>query len=177
MVSGRRLSRARIASAVLGTAAAVGALVAYPTSTGHSTTPPATLVAGSVPSAPSPTSATGSSGSSAPSPTRGSSGSSPSGSSTSSASTTVTGDVVNTRWGPVQVEITVSGGRIVSARTVQQPNGNRRDDEINGYALPVLSQEAVQAQSANIDSVSGATVTSEGYIGSLQSALDSAHLS
>jgi uncharacterized protein with FMN-binding domain len=84
---------------------------------------------------------------------------------------------VNTRWGPVQVEITVSGGRIVSARTVQQPNGNRRDDEINGYALPVLSQEAVQAQSANIDSVSGATVTSEGYIGSLQSALDSAHLS
>jgi uncharacterized protein with FMN-binding domain len=164
VVSDRRLSRARIASALLGTAAAVGALVAYPTSTGHSTAPPAALVAGSVPS---PTPATGSSGGSAPSATSGSSGS----------STTVTGDVVNTRWGPVQVEITVSGGRIVAARAVQQPSGNARDVEINGYALPTLSQEAVQAQSAHIDSVSGATVTSEGYIGSLQSALDSAHLS
>jgi uncharacterized protein with FMN-binding domain len=77
----------------------------------------------------------------------------------------------------VQVEITVSAGRIVSARAVQQPNGNSRDAEINGYALPVLAKEAVQAQSATIDSVSGATVTSQGYVGSLQSALDSAHLS
>jgi uncharacterized protein with FMN-binding domain len=83
---------------------------------------------------------------------------------------------VDTQWGPVQVEITVSGGRIVSARAVQQPSGNPRDAEINGYALPVLGQEVVQAQSAAIDSVSGATVTSQGYIASLQSAIDSAHL-
>jgi uncharacterized protein with FMN-binding domain len=162
MVSDRRLSRARIASAVLGTAAAVGALVAYPTSTGHLTGRPAALAVG--PGADG-TSTTGSSG-----------GTGSSGSSSSSASTAVTGDVVDTQWGPVQVEITVSGGRIVSARAVQQPSGNPRDAEINGYALPVLGQEVVQAQSAAIDSVSGATVTSQGYIASLQSAIDSAHL-
>jgi uncharacterized protein with FMN-binding domain len=168
MVSDRRLSRARIASAVLGTDAAVGALVAYPTSTGHLTGRPAALAVGPGAAGTSTTGSSGGTGSS------GSSGSSSS--SSSSASTAVSGDVVDTQWGPVQVEITVSGGRIVSARAVQQPSGNPRDAEINGYALPVLGQEVVQAQSAAIDSVSGATVTSQGYIASLQSAIDSAHL-
>jgi len=88
---------------------------------------------------------------------------------------TFTGDSVDTRWGPVQVQITVSGGRITAATAVVYPNGNPRDAQINGYALPVLGSEAVAAQSAKIDTVSGATVTSDGYIGSLQSALDKAN--
>lgn len=56
------------------------------------------------------------------------------------------------------------------------PHDNPRDDEINSYAVPVLNAAVVQAQGAQVDTVSGATVTSAGYIGSLQSALDAAHL-
>lgn len=88
---------------------------------------------------------------------------------------TFTGSSVDTRWGPVQVRITVSGGRITAATAVVYPNGNPRDQQINAYALPVLASEAVAAQSARIDTVSGATVTSDGYVGSLQSALDQAN--
>jgi len=101
------------------------------------------------------------------------------GSSTSSAggsSTTVTGDTAQTRWGPVQVQVTVAGGKITDVTAVQYPNGNGRDQEINSYALPVLAKEALAAQSANIDHVSGATVTSDGYVQSLQSAIDQANL-
>jgi uncharacterized protein with FMN-binding domain len=94
----------------------------------------------------------------------------------SAATKTYTGNAVDTRWGPVQVQITVTGGKVTAAQAVQYPNGNGRDVEINSYALPVLSQEAVQKQSAQIDTVSGATVTSDGYLQSLQSALDQAHL-
>lgn len=86
------------------------------------------------------------------------------------------GDTAQTQWGPVQVRITVRNGRITGATAVQYPNGNGNDQVINSYALPVLSQEAVAAQSAQIDLVSGATVTSVGYVQSLQSALDKAHL-
>ncbi|MGZ4600302.1 FMN-binding protein [Oryzihumus sp.] len=89
---------------------------------------------------------------------------------------TFTGDNVMTRWGPVQVRITVSKGRITQSQAVVYPWSNPRDQEINSYALPVLDQAAVQAQSAHIDMVSGATVTSGGYIQSLQSAIDKAHL-
>ena len=101
---------------------------------------------------------------------------SPSATTPSSSPKTYTGDQVMTRWGPMQVEITVSGGRITAAQAVQYPNGNGRDAEINSYALPVLNQEVVDRQSAQIDTVSGATVTSDGYLQSLQSALDQAHL-
>jgi uncharacterized protein with FMN-binding domain len=94
----------------------------------------------------------------------------------SSATKTYTGDAVDTRWGPVQVQITVTAGKVTDSQAVVYPNGNGRDVEINSYALPVLSQEAVQQQSAQIDTVSGATVTSDGYVQSLQSALDQAHL-
>ena len=85
---------------------------------------------------------------------------------------TVTGDVADTRWGPVQVQLTVVGGKITSVAVVQYPNGNGKDQEINANALPILVQETVSAQSAKIDMVSGATVTSGGYLTSLQSALD-----
>lgn len=90
------------------------------------------------------------------------------------AATTVTGSVAQTRWGPVQVRITVAGGRITDVSVVQYPHENGKDQQINARALPVLIDETISAQSASIDMVSGATITSEGYVQSLQSALDQA---
>lgn len=94
----------------------------------------------------------------------------------SAASTSYTGEVVHTEWGPVQVRISVLAGKITASEAVQYPNNNHRDVQINSYAVPILNEEVVQQQSASIDSVSGATVTSEGYLQSLQSAIDQAHL-
>jgi uncharacterized protein with FMN-binding domain len=108
-----------------------------------------------------------------------SSGSTSSGGTSSSGGTTsgtVTGSVASTRWGPVQVQITVSNGKITKVSVLQYPNNNGRDQQINARALPVLIQETISAQSAHIDMVSGGTVTSEGYVQSLQSALDKAGL-
>ena len=87
---------------------------------------------------------------------------------------TVTGDAADTQYGPVQVQVTVTGGRITAATAVEYPMNDPRDAQINSYAIPALSQETVAANSANIDMVSGATYTSEGYITSLQSALNKA---
>jgi uncharacterized protein with FMN-binding domain len=101
-------------------------------------------------------------------------GSSGSGSSATSATSTVTGAVASTQWGPVQVRLTLEGGTITKVTVLQYPNGNPKDGEINSRALPILIDETTQAQSARIDMVSGATVTSTGYIQSLQSALDKA---
>lgn len=106
----------------------------------------------------------------------GTSGSGTSGSGSSTSATTYTGDSVQTRWGPVQVRITVVDGAITVSEAIVYPDGNHEDREINAFALPVLNQEAVTRQSADIDMVSGATVTSEGYLQSLQSAIDLAHL-
>ncbi|MBK6887671.1 MAG: FMN-binding protein [Tetrasphaera sp.] len=107
----------------------------------------------------------------------GSTDSGTSGSGGSASAGTFTGDSVMTRWGVVQVAITVKGGKITRSEVVQVPWDNPRDQQINAYAVPILNQEVVSAQSAQIDMVSGATVTSEGYIQSLQSAIDQAHLS
>ncbi|PYC74017.1 FMN-binding protein [Streptomyces tateyamensis] len=87
---------------------------------------------------------------------------------------TVTGNAVDTRFGPVQVRITVTGGKLTKVDVLQYPAESGRDREINAYALPQLNQEAIAAGSANIDAVSGATYTSDGYTRSLQSALDQA---
>lgn len=89
---------------------------------------------------------------------------------------TFTGDAADTRWGPVQVRITVSDGVVTAVTAVDYPQNNQRDVEINQFAIPQLDQEATAARSATIDTVSGATVTSDGYIQSLQSALDKAGL-
>jgi uncharacterized protein with FMN-binding domain len=88
----------------------------------------------------------------------------------SAASSTVTGDPANTRFGPVQVRISVTNGKVTAVQAIDYPNGSGRDQEIN--AIPQLNQETLQAGNANIDMVSGATYTSDGYITSLQSALD-----
>ncbi|MFB7505300.1 FMN-binding protein [Streptomyces broussonetiae] len=87
---------------------------------------------------------------------------------------TATGDTVQTRWGPVQVRVTVKGGRLTDVTALQYPQDNPHDQEINSYALPQLRREALAAQGAQIDMVSGATYTSTGYRQSLQSALDAA---
>ena len=89
--------------------------------------------------------------------------------------TVVDGSVAQTRWGPVQVQVTIAGGRITNVTVLRQPNGNRRDQEINASAIPQLNQEVLAAQSAQVDTVGGATVTSDGYVQSLQAALDAAH--
>ncbi|MCW2600900.1 MAG: hypothetical protein JWM02_2729 [Frankiales bacterium] len=89
-------------------------------------------------------------------------------------SVTVNGSPADTQFGPVQVQITLTNGRLVRADAIVYPQGSGRDQEINSYAIPQLDQETLQRQSAQIDTVSGATYTSDGYKQSLQSALDAA---
>jgi uncharacterized protein with FMN-binding domain len=89
---------------------------------------------------------------------------------------TVNGTSVDTRYGQVQVQLTIRGTRVLTARAIDYPQSNGRDREINAQAVPVLEQETLRAQSARIDAVSGATYTSDGYRTSLQAALDAAHL-
>ena len=94
---------------------------------------------------------------------------------TSAASATVDGPVVDTRYGAIQVEIVVSGGQLQDVVAIQLPTG-RRSGQISSAAAPILREEALQAQSASIDTVSGATYTSDAYAQSLQAALDQAGL-
>jgi uncharacterized protein with FMN-binding domain len=116
-----------------------------------------------------------SSGSGASSPAGGTGSTTGSTGSGSPGATVVNGTVANTRWGPMQVRVTINSGKITDVQAILYPHGNGRDAEINAYALPQLRSEVLAAQSANIDVVSGATVSSDGYIESLQAALDMAH--
>jgi uncharacterized protein with FMN-binding domain len=84
-----------------------------------------------------------------------------------SSSDIVAGPTVDTEKGPVQVEVSFEGDRIGSVRMLQQPNHPQTT-----AAVPELIAETLQAQSADIDTVSGATITSEGYKESLQAAID-----
>ncbi|TQJ47816.1 FMN-binding protein [Streptomyces sp. NBC_00080] len=95
------------------------------------------------------------------------------GSGSAQASGTFTGDAVQTQYGAVQVRITVAGGKITKAEAVQAPKGGTSDQKTE-LAVPKLNAAAVAAGSADIDTVSSATYTSEGYKKSLQSALDKA---
>ncbi|WP_405771113.1 FMN-binding protein [Streptomyces sp. NBC_01538] len=97
------------------------------------------------------------------------------GASTGTGTGTFTGDPIDTQYGTVQVAATLAKGKITSVKVLQAPDQNGRDQQIASYALPRLTQEAIGAQSAHIDAVSGASYTSQGYIQSLQSALDQAH--
>jgi uncharacterized protein with FMN-binding domain len=93
-------------------------------------------------------------------------------SSASTATRTIDGDAVQTRYGAMQVQVVLDGSTITAVNVLQYPDRDGRDVQINQQALPLLEQEVLQSQSASIDTVSGATYTSEGYIQSLQSALD-----
>jgi uncharacterized protein with FMN-binding domain len=85
---------------------------------------------------------------------------------------TATGAAQPNQYGVVQVRVSVSGGRITQVTALQAPQGDPRSQEITATAVPQLGQQAVATQSAQIDGVSGATYTSDGYRASLQSALD-----
>jgi len=88
------------------------------------------------------------------------------------ASATVDGGTVQTPYGPVQVAVTVEGGRIADVQALQLPTDDRHSRSISRAVEPMLREAALQAQSADFDLVSGATYTSIGYARSLQSALD-----
>ena len=92
---------------------------------------------------------------------------------TAAAATIITGSTVSTRYGDVAVEVTVASGKITAVQAVSLPSGGR-SGQISAYAAPVLASEALTAQSASIDVVSGATYTSQAYAQSLQAALDQA---
>jgi uncharacterized protein with FMN-binding domain len=86
---------------------------------------------------------------------------------------TIDGSVVDTRWGPVQVAATLSAdGKLCDVTALQYPNDRRRSQSINDQALPILHDRAIAAQGPAFDTVSGATITSDGYATSLQAALD-----
>ncbi|MEV1063600.1 FMN-binding protein [Streptomyces sp. NPDC050263] len=143
---------------VLASAATVSGMVLLLSLKPHTTPTVAGLAASPAPTSSSNTSAgsTGSSGSAA------------------TGTQTLTGDSVQTRYGPVQVRVTLKNGRLTDITALDYPQENPRDQQINAYAVPQLTREALTAQSAGIDTVSGATYTSDGYRRSLQSALDSA---
>jgi uncharacterized protein with FMN-binding domain len=82
-----------------------------------------------------------------------------------------TGSVDDAVWGNVQVQVVIQNGRITSVQFLQHPSDRGRSIEINNYADPILCNEAIQAQSANVDIVTGATDTSDAFIQSLTDAL------
>ena len=151
----------RITLWLFSTVAALVLLFSYRTSTNSASTTTTALPPAAAGTTPAPSASSGTSSSAG----------------TSGGTKTYNGSVAQTRWGPVQVTITVNNGKITNVSVPIYPNGNGRDQEINANALPILQQETVSAQSAHINTVSGATVTSDGYVQSLQAALDAAHLS
>ena len=128
---------------------------------------------------------TGSSGSSGTSGSAGASGPSGSSSSSSAGGTTgasakavgtYAGSVVQTRFGSVQVQITVQAGKITDVTALQLTDAERKSVQISNRAAPLLRTEVLAAQSADVQTISGATVTSDAYLNSLQAALDAANL-
>ena len=168
-----RVSTLKSIAAVALTGAGSALVLGFRTTGGDATLPVAGngATGGSTASSTSGSSARSGSGST-------SGGSSSSGSSGSTAKYhdgTWTGTEVSEPWGPFQVQVVVSGGKITNVSVVESP-GDRHSSRINNVAVPLLNESTLAKQSANIDMVSGATVTSNGYLESLQSALDSAGL-
>ena len=144
-------------------------------------TPPAAPIATLTPSSISSSSPT-------PSPTATPSGAPPSGGASPAPTATATpapaanglksgsftGQTYTNPYGNVQVQVVISGGKITSVKTIQYPNGHQQSVFINSQALPLLEQEVLKAQSAQINIIGGATFTSQGYAQSVQSALDAA---
>ena len=101
-------------------------------------------------------------------------GPSPSPSAVAAAPQVLVGQIIQTQFGDTQVQVTVDGGRIVDVTPMQLPYDRQRSAQISQIVAPMLHDEVLQAQSAQIDLISGATYTSEAYAQSLQSALDQA---
>lgn len=178
------MKRALVAAAA--TIAGLAALLGY-----KSGTPPRRLALGTAPTpgtsgagpgagAQAPTSGEGNGGpdnsaspsTNAPTPTP--STSAPGAGTASGGNRTVTGADVSTRYGDVQVRAVLSGGRLTDVQALTLPQDRQRSAFISSQAAPILRQEALAAQGAQIDIVSGATYTSDGYAQSLQAALDAA---
>ena len=153
----------RIVTAAAGTVSGLVLLFSYPTSLNR--VPGVEPAASSGESAPSESSAS-STATADPAPTA----------ADPAPPTTFAGEVVATQFGPVQVEITVAAGVVTSVDTTLYPTDDRKSAQINARAVPILEAATLSTQSAAIDLVSGATVTSDAYTRSLQSALDAAHL-
>ena len=133
--------------------------------------------AGSAASEGSGTGSSGSNGSTGSSDT-GSTGNSGSTGSTGTGSTTAAtydGSTVQTRYGSVQVRVTIQAGKITEITPLQLTDAERKSAQISSRAAPVLRSEVLQAQSANVQTVGGATITSDAYLTSLQAALDAAN--
>lgn len=161
----------RVLMTITGTVVGLVALLSF-RSHGHTVGATSGLPSAALPGSSS------SASSSAPATTpTGTSTSAPPDPSSSAATTTTksyTGQAVTTRYGIVQVKVTVQGTKITNVSFAQLTAFDGRSQRINSDAAPILLQETLSAQSANIDSVSGASYTSQGYVQSLQSALDQA---
>ncbi|HXN04280.1 MAG TPA: FMN-binding protein [Candidatus Acidoferrum sp.] len=155
----------RAAVAIVATAIAVVLLFSFKT---PAQARPRTPAADVSQASPTPSASPSPSDSSAPAPT-------PSSSGPTYKDGQYTGQDFQNQFGDTQVKVTISGGRITDVQALQLPYDRQRSAEISQYAAPQLHDEVLQAQSAQIDSLSGATYTSDSYAQSVQSALDQAH--
>ncbi|HEX3784770.1 MAG TPA: FMN-binding protein [Pseudonocardiaceae bacterium] len=144
----------------------IGLLVVLKSATGSSTTHEVALP----PAAQAPATQTGSPTASGSDGAGSTSSSSPT--STPGGNRTVSGSVASTPYGPVQVQLVISNGKIVDVRALQLPSAAAHSRRVAAMAVPILRTEVLTAQSAQVDSVSGATYTSQGYAESVQYALD-----
>jgi uncharacterized protein with FMN-binding domain len=151
----------RLILTVTGTAAGLAALLSFKTQT-HPLTNTAPMPSAGSASTPSGTSSTAAANGAS--------------TSTGSAPKTYTGQAVTTRYGVVQVKATVANARITDVAFVQLTAFDQHSQQINDFAGPQLLQETLKNQTAQVDSISGATYTSDGYRESMQSALDQAGL-
>lgn len=168
----------RILLAIVGTLVGLVALLSFK-SHSISTGAPSGLPSAALPGTSSSAPATGSSAASSAPPDPGATSTAPTHSAAptpSSASTarTIAGQAIQTQYGVVQVQVVVAGTKIQNVSFLQLTADDRRSQDINDQAGPMLLQETLTAQSSNINTISGATYTSEGYLQSLQSALDQA---
>lgn len=153
----------RILLSICGTVLGLVALLSFKTH-GHA------VASGALPSASLPAARSSASASAQAGPAT----SAPPDPSSASSTKTVTGIAVQTQYGVVQVQAKVSGTKILNVSFLQLTAYDGRSQQINSDAAPILLQETLSAQSAQIDTVSGASYTSAGYVQSLQSALDKA---
>jgi uncharacterized protein with FMN-binding domain len=164
----------RVILTIGGTAAGLAALLSFKT---HSAADVSAAGAAGTGAMPSPSAAATSPSTGGSIPAKGKSGGTGSaGSSGSAGGKTVTGKVENTSYGPMQVQLVLTGKKISKVNVLQQTNTGAMSAQIDAMAIPKLTSETLTAQSARIDAVSGCTYTSQGYIQSLQSAVDAAGL-
>jgi|HubBroStandDraft_6_1064221.scaffolds.fasta_scaffold1735513_1 uncharacterized protein with FMN-binding domain len=148
----------RVIFAIVGTIAGLAALLSFKS---HE---PATVAATS--------GATGATGATGAAGTTGATGAATATGKPPAGERDIDGNVANTVYGPVQVQVVVKDSKIVDVKILEQPSSTANDLQIGQFAFPQLIKETLAAQSAHVDSVSGATYTSGGYVQSLQSALD-----